>query len=74
LIDLDDVTYAKLISFCQGRDVNDEIYTLIKWAEEQMTEAPGVARTIPRYYDIEKYKRTSKADLRHTSQEDPEGQ
>lgn len=72
VVDLDDVTYRKLIQFCEGRDISSEIYALILWAEEQMTEAPAKAKTISRYYDTEKYKATARADFRRTSQEDPE--
>ena len=72
IIEVDDVTYRKIIDFCDGREIASEIYALILWAEEQMTEAPAKVKTINRYYDVEKYKATAKADLRRISQEDPE--
>jgi hypothetical protein len=72
LIEIEDITYQKLLEFCEGRDIDDEIYTLIVWAQKTMTEAPATVKTVSRYYDTEKYKRTAAADLRRTSPEDPE--
>lgn len=72
IIEVDEVTYKKIIHFCQGREVGPELYALILWAEKNMPEAPGTAKTISRYYDTEKYKTTAEADLRRTSPKDPE--
>lgn len=72
-IEIDNITYQKLLEFCEGRDIDDEIYTLVVWARKNMQEAPATVKTIGRYYDTEKYKRTAAADIRRTSQEETEG-
>lgn len=79
LLEIDDDVYAKLLAFCEGRDINLELYTLLAWAEEQPI-APFVAASPKQYYDKEKYERTARADALHginpprTSPEDRGGQ
>ena len=73
LIEVEDITYRKLLEFCEGRDVDDEIYALIVWAQKNMPETPATVKTIGRYYDTEKYKRTAAADGKFVGlQKDPE--
>jgi hypothetical protein len=71
-IEIEEITYQKLLEFCEGRDMDDEIYALVVWAQKNMPEAPATVKTVNRYYDTEKYKRTAAADLRRTSPEDVE--
>ena len=73
LIEIEEITYQKLLEFCEGRDMDDEIYALVVWAQKNMPEAPATVKTVSRYYDTEKYKRTAAADLKRISQGVPEG-
>jgi len=68
IIEVDDTTYKKLLEHCQGRDIGREIYSLVVWAQSQ----PRVSRTvktISKYYDTEKYKRTAEADRKRLASE-----
>jgi hypothetical protein len=67
-IEVDDTTYKKLLEYCEGRDIGREIYSLIVWAQEHMPETPSTVKTIRKYYDTEKYKRTAAADIKHAAQ------
>lgn len=59
-IELDDLTYQKLLALAEGRDLSTEIYSLLVAAENSPTPfaRPG------KYYDSDKYKRTATADRR----------
>lgn len=72
IIEVDDIVYQKLLEYCEGRDINTSIYSLLVWAQSQ-PRVSGTVKTISKYYDTEKYKRTAKTDLMHISAKDPEG-
>jgi len=66
-IEIDDTTYKKLLEYCDGRDINTSIYSLLVWAQSQ-PRVSGTVKTISKYYDTEKYKRTAAADIKHAAQ------
>jgi hypothetical protein len=66
-IEVDDTTYKKLLEYCAGRDINTSIYSLLVWAQSQ-PRVSGTVKTISKYYDTEKYKRTAAADIKHAAQ------
>jgi hypothetical protein len=72
-IELDAITHRKLLEFCEGRDLCDEIYSLVLWAQKQPS-VPATVKTISKYYDTEKYKAIAKAEIKRTSPEVLEGQ
>lgn len=74
LIELDDAVYARLLAFCEGRNINDELDALVLWAIDNLPATPFVTATPKQYYDREKYLATSRADAlrRDISPEDPE--
>lgn len=69
-IEVDDVTYKKLLEYSGDCDIGTAIYALVVWAQEHRPKAPSTVKTISKYYDTEKYKAT--ADLKRTSAKDPE--
>jgi len=68
-IEIDDTTYKKLLEYCEGRDINTSIYSLLVWAQSQ-PRVSGTVKTISKYYDTEKYKRTAAADIKHALQKE----
>jgi hypothetical protein len=70
IIEFDDIVYQKLLEYCEGRDINTSIYSLLVWAQSQ-PRVSGTVKTISKYYDTEKYK--AMAAPKRTSPEDPEG-
>ena len=68
IIEVDDITYKKLLEFCNGRDISREIYCLV--ADAQSRPMSGTVKTISKYYDTEKYKRTAAADIKHALQKE----
>lgn len=67
LIEIDDITYKKLLEYCEGRDIGREIYSLVVNAQSRPTT--GTVKTISKYYDTEKYKKTAAADIKHALQQ-----
>ncbi len=67
LIEIDDITYKKLLEYCEGRDIGREIYSLVVNAQSRPTT--GTVKTISKYYDTEKYKGTAAADIKHALQQ-----
>ncbi len=67
-IEIDDTTYKKLLEYCEGRDIGREIYSLVVNAQSRPTM--GTVKTISKYYDTEKYKRTAAADIKHALQKE----
>ena len=63
-IEIDDIVHQKLLEYCDGRDINTSIYSLLVWAQTQ-PKVSGTVKTISKYYDTEKYKRTAAADIKH---------
>jgi hypothetical protein len=68
IIEVDDTTYKKLLEYCEGRDINTSIYSLLVWAQSQ-PRVTGTVKTISKYYDTEKYKRTAEADRKRLASE-----
>ena len=68
IIEVDDTTYKKLVEYCEGRDIGREIYSLVVNAQSRPTT--GTVKTISKYYDTEKYKRTAAADIKHALQKE----
>lgn len=66
-IEIDAVTHRKLLEFCNGRDISREIFCLV--ADAQSRPMSGTVKTISKYYDTEKYKRTAAADIKHSLQQ-----
>jgi hypothetical protein len=66
-IEIDDIVHKKLLEYCDGRDINTSIYSLLVWAQSQ-PRVSGTVKTISKYYDTEKYKRTAAADIKHAAQ------
>ena len=69
IIEVDDLVYQKLLEYCEGRDINASIYSLLVWAQSQ-PRVSGTVKTISKYYDTEKYKRTAAADIKHALQKE----
>jgi len=66
-IEIDDITYKKLLEFCNGRDISREVYCLV--TDAQSRPMSGTVKTISKYYDTEKYKGTAAADIKHALQQ-----
>jgi hypothetical protein len=66
-IEIDDITYKKLLEFCNGRDISREVYCLV--TDAQSRPMSGTVKTITKYYDTGKYKRTAAADIKHALQQ-----
>ncbi len=66
-IEIDDITYKKLLEYCEGRAISREIYSLVVNAQSRPTA--GTVKTISKYYDTEKYKRTAEADRKRLASE-----
>ena len=69
IIEVDDTVHQKLLEYCEGRDINTSIYSLLVWAQSQ-PRVTGTVKTISKYYDTEKYKRTAAADIKHALQKE----
>jgi hypothetical protein len=67
-IEIDNIVHQKLLEYCDGRDINTSIYSLLVWAQSQ-PRVSGTVRTISKYYDTEKYKRTAEADRKRLASE-----
>lgn len=68
IIEVDDIVNQKLLEYCEGRDINTPIYSLLVWAQSQ-PRVTGTVKTISKYYDTEKYKRTAEADRKRIASE-----
>lgn len=68
IIEVDDTTYKKLVEYCEGRDIGREIYSLV--VNAQSRPMSGTVKTISKYYDTEKYKRTAAADIKYALQKE----
>ena len=68
-IEIDDIVHKKLLEYCDGRDINTSIYSLLVWAQNQPRVSETV-KTISKYYDTEKYRRTAAADIKHAAQKE----
>ena len=66
-IEIDAVTHRKLLEFCNGRDISREVYCLV--TDAQSRPMSGTVKTISKYYDTEKHKRTAAADIKHALQQ-----
>ena len=69
IIEVDDIVYQKLLEYCEGSDINTSIYSLLVWTQSQ-PRVSGTVKTISKYYDTEKYKRTAAADIKHALQKE----
>jgi hypothetical protein len=69
IIEVDDKVYQKLLEYCEGHDINTSIYSLLVCAQSQ-PRVSGTVKTISKYYDTEKYKRTAAADIKHALQKE----
>ncbi len=67
IIEVDDTTYKKLLEYCERRDIGREIYSLV--VNAQSRPMTGRVKTISKYYDTEKYKRTAAADCKRLASE-----
>ena len=68
-IEIDEIVHQKLLEYCDGLDINTSIYSLLVRAQSQ-PRVSGTVKTISKYYDAEKYKRTAAADIKHALQKE----